>query len=136
MRKLFLIPIIILLISACDDDINVFDKTADERANESIQNLKNELIAPDNGWRVLYTPSSDAGSYYVLMDFNEDNSVRIQTDFGEENGRFFDDTLTYRIDNSLNVELIFETYSFFSYLYSGDLSCRIRISVCEQDPTK
>lgn len=106
--------------SCGDDDIAVFDKSADERVAEAIASLKAELVAPSNGWRLKYKPVSDAGSYYVLMVFNEDNTVKIQTDFGASEGKFLEQTIPYRIDNSLGLELIFETYSFFSFLFEQD----------------
>lgn len=119
-QSLLIISVVLALTSCNNDDVNVFDKTAAERSSEAIQNLKNELTAPANGWLVKYNPESDAGSYYVILNFNDDNTLRIRSDFGEQDGRFFDDTITYRIDNSLNLELIFETYSLFSFLYEQD----------------
>ena len=109
--------LIIILTSCKDDEIAVFDKTADERVAEAIANLKDELVAPVNGWRIKYRPESESGSFYVLMDFNEDNTVRIKSDLGSDDGQFFDQTVTYRIDSSLGLELIIETYSFFSFLF-------------------
>jgi hypothetical protein len=105
------------LASCKDDEIAVFDKTSDERAAEAIANLKQELVAPSNGWIVKYRPEAESGSFYVLMDFNEDNTVNIKTDLGNNDGEFFDKTLTYRIDNSLGLELILESHSFFSFLF-------------------
>lgn len=112
--------IIVILISCKDDDINLFDKTADQRAAEAIATLKADLTAPENGWKVKYKPVDEAGSYFVLMDFDENNKVRIRTDMGANNGEFFDQTISYRIDNSLGLELIFENYSFFSFLFEQD----------------
>jgi hypothetical protein len=121
MRNLFVIIILAIIALSCNhDDVNIFDDTAAERSAAAIQNLKQELIKPASGWLVKYNPESGAGSYFVVLKFNENNTLRIQTDFGEENGKFFDDTITYRIDNSLNLELIFENFSFFSYLYELD----------------
>ena len=37
--------------------------------------------------------------------------------FGANDNEFYDQTVTYRVDNSLGLELIFETYSFFSFLF-------------------
>ena len=51
------------------------------------------------------------------MDFNEDNTVHIRSDLGSNDGQFFEQTVTYRIDSSLGLELIIETYSFFSFLF-------------------
>lgn len=118
--NLLLLPVFIGFIACDNNDVNVFDKTADERAAEAIANLKADLVAPPNGWKMKYKPVDEAGSYYVLMDFNDDNKVTIKTDLGANNGEFFEQTISYRIDNSLGLELIFENYSFFSYLFELD----------------
>ena len=106
----------IVLISCKDDEVAIFEKTADQRVTEAIGNLKEDLVAPANGWRIKYRPESESGSFYVLMDFNDDNTVNIKSDLGFNDGEFFDETVTYRIDSSLGLELIIESYSFFSFL--------------------
>lgn len=113
-----LIGLSALLVSACqDDDVNVFEKTADQRTAEAIAALKSELTEPANGWRMLYKPIAEGGSYIVLLDFDDDNKVTIRTDLGANDGEFFEQTIGYRIDNSLGLELVFENYSFFSFLF-------------------
>ncbi len=110
-----------LLLTGCqDNDIAVFEKTADERSAEAIHNLRDELTDPDAGWLLKYTPVQGTGSYYVLLRFDDEGKVNIQTDLGANEGEFQDQTIGYRIDNSLGLELIFENYSFFSYLFELD----------------
>lgn len=109
-----------LIVSCDDDDVNVFEKTADERAAEAIAALKSELVAPAHGWKMKYTPSNEGGSFYILLDFDENNKVHIQSDLGANDGEYFSQTISYRIDNSHGIELIFETYSIFQYLYELD----------------
>jgi hypothetical protein len=122
MKKIF--PILLVfcatLLACDDDDIRVFEKTADERAAEAIAALKADLVAPANGWRVKYTPVDGAGSFYVLMKFFEDNKVNIKTDLAADDKSYVNQTIGYRIDNSLGIELILENYSFFHYLYEQD----------------
>lgn len=109
-------------ITSCDntDDVAIFEKTADERVAEAIAALKDDLVDADNGWIVKYRPEAASGSFYLLMKFNEDNTVNIKTDLGSNDGEFFEQTVTYRIDNSLGLELIIESYSFFSFLFEQD----------------
>jgi hypothetical protein len=117
----YIFGLMIIVITSCDDnDVAIFEKTADERVAEAIANLKQDLIAPANGWRVKYRPEQESGSYYVLMDFNEDNTVTIKSDLGNNDGEFFEQTITYRIDSSLGLELIMESYCFFSFLFEQD----------------
>jgi major membrane immunogen (membrane-anchored lipoprotein) len=103
--------VIVFALTACRDSevTPLFDKSADERTAEAIANLKTDLTAPDNGYKLKYKPNDDAGSFHVLLKFNDDNTVRIRTDLSAEDKRYFDDTITYRIDSSLGLELIMET---------------------------
>lgn len=117
-KVLYTIAIIFLGLTSCrDNDVNIFDKTADERVDEAIASLKADLVAPADGWRVRYQPESESGSFYVLMKFEEDGTVTIKSDIVANDGEFFTQANTYRIDSSLGLELIIESYSFFSFLY-------------------
>lgn len=112
-----------IVFTACnDDDVNVFDKTADERVSEAIGNLKQELIAPPNGWKVKYRPVTESGAYYVLMKFGEDNKVSITSDLSAEDGKYTTQTISYRIDSSLGLELVLENYNFFSFLFEQNMA--------------
>lgn len=111
---------LLIVLTSCEDDINMFEKSADERTAEAIANMKNELASPANGWRLKYRPENSSGSYYVLLTFDNDDQVTIKTDLGANNGEFFQQTTTYRIDSSLGLELIMESYCFFSYLFEQE----------------
>ncbi len=111
---------ILLLISCNNEDVSLFDKDADTRSAEATAALKEKLAAPANGWLLKYRPESESGSYNVILKFDTENNVNIKSDLGVNDGEFFDQTITYRIDNSLGLELIFENYSFFSYLFEQD----------------
>jgi hypothetical protein len=112
---------LLLFFASCKDETErLFDESAEQRAAEAVQNLKSELVAPANGWRLKYQPEDASGAYWLILHFDEDDKVVIESDLGANSGEFFMDTLTYRVDNSLGLELIFETYSFFSFLYEQD----------------
>ena len=118
--RFFLLGLLLsAVISACknNDEELLFDQTADERVAAAINDLEQRLVAPPNGWIVRYQPVPESGAYNVLLNFDTDGNVRIRTDFGANDNEFYDQTVTYRVDNSLGLELIFETYSFFSYLF-------------------
>ena len=110
---------LLLVLGACtgNDDELIFEQTADERVEAAIADLQQRLVAPANGWVMRYQPVPESGAYNVLFNFNGEGRVRIRTDFGVNDGEFYDQTVTYRVDNSLGLELILETYSFFSYLF-------------------
>lgn len=116
----FLFLALTALISCKDDDANVFDKRAEERTAEAIAALKNELVSPEHGWTLKYQPEPDAGSYYVILKFEEDNQVNIQTDLSVNGGEYYNQTISYNVRNSLGLELIFENYSFFSFLFEQE----------------
>ena len=120
--SIFVSTVLLVTISACDgnDEELIFDKSADERVAEATTNLEQKLTAPTNGWIMRYRPVPESGSYNVLLNFAEDGGVRIRTDFGVNDNEFYDQTNTFRVDNSLGLELIFESYSFFSYLFEQD----------------
>lgn len=122
MKKVFYIFCVsIITLTACqDNDIRLFEKTAAERTAEAIAALKADLVEPSNGWRVKYRPTPATGSFYVLMDFNDDNTVILKTDLNSNGGEFFQDTITYRIDSAMGLELIMESYCFFSFLFEQD----------------
>ena len=111
---------IIMVLVSCEDDPLIFEKSADERSAEAVANLKTDLTAPEFGWQVQYRPNNETGIYNVLLKFGEDGKVNIRTDLFANDGEFHDQTIPYRIDNSMGLELIFETYSFFSFLFELD----------------
>lgn len=122
MRKTFsFFAVLLIIATACqDDDVRLFDQTADERSAAAVAELRDELTDPEDGWIAKYTPVTGTGSYYVLLKFDDDGKVNIRTDLGVNQGEFQDQTIGYRIDNSLGLELIIENYSFFSYLFELD----------------
>lgn len=121
-RSIYITWAIVIALTACrDTDVTpLFDKSADQRTAEAIAALKADLTAPANGYKLKYRPQDEAGSFYVFLKFNDNNSVRIRTDLAAEDTRYFDDTITYRIDSSLGLELIMESYCFFGFLYDLD----------------
>lgn len=121
MNKYALIVLVFATLFSCrDEEINLFDETAEERTAEAIANLKSELTAPPHGWTLKYKPEPDAGQYYVVMKFMENDMVNIQTDLSVNGGEYFNQTVSYRVGNSMGLELIFENYSFFSFLFEQE----------------
>jgi hypothetical protein len=120
-KSIYIAWLLLIVVTSCkDDDLNLFDKPADQRSAEAIAALRSALVAPDNGWKIKYQPEDGSGSFWVLLDFDEDNNVTIRSDLGAEDGKYFEQTVTYRVDNSLGLELIIESYSFFAFLFEQD----------------
>jgi len=92
----------------------------EERVSTAINGLKDKLTAPRNGWRLEYQPTEESGIFFMLLDFKENGEVNIQSDVADNDGEFIDQTITYRIDNALGLELIFETFGVFHHLFEQD----------------
>jgi hypothetical protein len=111
--------ILILFFQACTKEKEALLPSVEERVTEAVTNLRTELTAPANGWRLEYQPTSASGIFYILLKFDEDE-VHIQSDVADNNGEFFDHTIPWRVDNALGLELIYETYGVFHYLFELD----------------
>lgn len=110
----------VLILFSCSEDEGGNLPSADERKKEAIDELTDELTSVLNGWRLQYRPTPESGSYFMLLDFNTDGTVNIKSDISDNNGEFVDHTISYRIDAALGLELIFETYGVFHYLFEKD----------------
>ncbi|MEM7297161.1 MAG: DUF4302 domain-containing protein [Bacteroidota bacterium] len=102
---------------ACTTDNDPKLPSVEERINQATEDLIDKLTDPVNGWRLNYRPTSQTGSFLILMDFNEDGTVRVQSDVSANDGEFRDQIISYRIDVGQGIELIFETYGVFHYLF-------------------
>ncbi len=118
--RYYLFFVLTFLLFACDEDTPADLPPVEERVAEAISNLRSELTAPANGWILEYRPTDDSGFFKVLLKFGDDGKVNIQTDALANEGEFFDQTITYRIDNAQGLELILETYGFFHYLFEQE----------------
>lgn len=107
---------------ACGEDSKLNLPPVEERVTEAVTNLRNELTSPEDGWRLQYQPTDNSGEFFILLKFNEDGSVRVQSDVAENEGEFFDHTITWRVDNALGLELILDTYGVFHFLFEQDNS--------------
>lgn len=114
--KMKLTYLLLLGLVSCSQDAEDL-APVEERVEEAIEDLRDELTGPANGWKVLYQPVSGAGTFLMLLSFDEDGLVMIASDVAANDGEFYEQTIPYRIDNALGLELIFETYGVFHYLF-------------------
>lgn len=121
MNKLLIFFALGLFLLSCSSDTENIESPEIRVAN-AINNFKSKLTAPEYGWKVNYQPTSESGIFLLLMKFNENGEVLIQSDVPDNNGEFRSQKTTYRIDNSLGLELIFENYSVLHYLFELDQS--------------
>lgn len=120
MNKLnHILVLLILLLIGCTGDEAPKLPSVEERVSEAIANLRNDLMAPSLGWRLEYRPTADAGVFFMLLEFSEDE-VTIQSDVPADDGIYIEQTIPYRIDNALGLELILETFGVFHFLFEQD----------------
>ncbi len=110
-----------VVLYSCGDDDNDLP-SFDERQTEAIEELIDELTEPVNGWRLDYQPTPDAGLFFILLDFDDNGQVTVRSDLADNDGQFFEQTIPYRVDNALGLELILETYAVFHYMFEQDRS--------------
>lgn len=113
----YILPLF-FLISCTENDGDI--DSVEKRVQEAIDGLFDELNEPANGWKVVYTPTNASGGFFMLLDFALDGRVRVRTDVAANDGEFLDHFMSYRVDNSMRLELIFETYGVFHYLFELD----------------
>lgn len=116
MRKLWLVVLISIFVS-CNVDSDPKLPSVEERTTDAIEDLIDELTSPSAGWKLNYKPTSSTGSFFILLNFSEDGTVRIQSDVTANDGEFRDQTISYRVDSSQGIELVLETYGVFHYLF-------------------
>ena len=113
----YILPLF-FLISCTENDGDI--DSVEKRVQEAIDGLFDKLNEPTNGWKVVYTPTNASGGFFMLLDFALDGRVRVRTDVAANDGEFLDHFMSYRVDNSMRLELIFETYGVFHYLFELD----------------
>lgn len=116
MRKLY--PFLLLvLVLGCQFNDDPKLPPVEERVADAIEEMEDLLVAPANGWRIDYRPNDLGGDYLIIMDFDRQGNVRIQSDVPANDGEFRDHIVSYRLDVGSGVELILETYGVFHYLF-------------------
>jgi hypothetical protein len=108
---------LLLVVASCSDNEvePLFDQTINERTEALTAEYLDVLTAPENGWIGYYSPNENFGAYTMLIDFDASGDVSVDSDY--EAGAY-NKTLTYRLSKSLKIELVFESTSAFSEIFS------------------
>ncbi len=120
MKKWILYISIVVLGASCAFDDEAELPPVEERIEDATSTLIDQLTDPNNGWRLDYQPTPTGGIFLLLMEFDEDGTVRIRSDLGVNDGEFRDQTIPYRIDSRQGLELVLETYGIFHYLFEQE----------------
>ncbi|WP_439182865.1 DUF4302 domain-containing protein [Carboxylicivirga taeanensis] len=114
--RYFIYTIVTLLLAACQDNSSeyMFDKSVNERFDEKKKEFIEIFNTPEFGWIGNYNRNGDVGSHVILFKFIENNQVVLQSDYRY---KAKNDTITYRIDKTLKIELVFESHSVLHEIY-------------------
>ncbi len=104
-----------------EDDI--FSSSAAERLNESSAKYSARLMAQPNGWAMQYYPTyedeSPYGSgYLILMDFDEDYSVRVAMDNRFSNNTFAMERSLWQVIGDNGPVLSFNSFNSCMHAFS------------------
>ena len=122
MKKIFIYTIaaIISCYSCNKKEDTVFDKSIDERLNETLAADQKALTGAQFGWKgFIYPAGSKGGVVAFYFKFNDSNRVEMFSDFDSASA-ITPMTASYRLKALQQPALIFDTYSYVHVLADPD----------------
>lgn len=114
--NLFTLLAALLLATACSPEVDdLFDKSSSQRMSEAINNTKDILTTPADGWVMHYYGSSMYGGYNVLCKFDKNDRVTVASEVAGKDSTF---TSHYKIEQSQGVILSFDEYNDIFHYFS------------------
>lgn len=114
--NLFTFLAALLLATACSPEVDdLFDKSSSQRMSEAINNTKDILTTPADGWVMHYYGSSMYGGYNVLCKFDKNDRVTVASEVAGKDSTF---TSHYKIEQSQGVILSFDEYNDIFHYFS------------------
>lgn len=118
-KNLLHILLAITLVASCrKDDDNVFDKSPDERLNETLKTYQAAITGAPYGWNANLV-TGEGGSYRFYFSFNDSNRVLMYSDFDSVTATEIKES-SYRLKALQQPSLIFDTYSYIHILSDPD----------------
>ncbi len=118
---IFLMPLAMLLATACDDGYEPIMEEVDARLDSTIATYYDELASAENGW--LANIPTSKGIYRFWMQFTDNNRVTMYTDnLMYPEYRRTGKQSTFRIQGLQRPTLIFDTYSYLAIINDPDPS--------------
>lgn len=119
-KNILFILLAITLVASCrkNDDDNAFDRSPDERLNETLTKYQAALTASTYGWNANLT-TGDGGSYRFYFSFDDKNRVQMYSDFDSTTATTIRES-SYRLKALQQPSLIFDTYSYIHILSDPD----------------
>jgi len=114
--KTIMFFLLIFVVSCSDNEVEpIFEQSINERTEALKSNYQDILTKPQNGWIGYYSPNNTFGAYAMVMDFDRDGYVKINSDY---NNGADDNTITYRLDKTLKIEMVLESFAVFHEIFS------------------
>lgn len=123
MKKLiyFLLLVPFITFQSClKDEEDIFDESSSARVNALIEEYREVLTAPANGWAMQYYPESNQafGGINILVKFGEDGIATITNEGGyDENGVSSANSL-YDLLAEAGPVLTFNTYNPYIHIFA------------------
>lgn len=117
---IYKLPIVMLLLigflNSCTNDKTeyLFDGSVNSRFEKKKSETIDVLTKAENGWIGYYSPNDKVGGFVLLLKFDKNGNVTVKSDYNKGGN---DNTITYRIDKTLKVELVFESHSVLHQIY-------------------
>ena len=128
MNKILVYATLLLTVTAtlagcAGEEDDIFSATAAERLNEASDKYSARLMAQPNGWAMQYYPSyadmSPQGSgYLILMDFDEDFSVKVAMDNRFTSNAYAEDRSPWQVITDNGPVLSFNGYNNCMHAFS------------------
>ncbi len=122
MKKVLIVVLIIsAFLSSCKKtDKPAFDKSPDERLNETLATYQAQLSGAQYGWKAYIQVDSGKGSAYSFyFKFNDANRVQMLSDFDSLSAVTLKES-SYRLKALQQPSLVFDTYSYLHVLSDPD----------------
>ena len=112
-KYLFIGLAVASLFSACSrDEESLFDKSAAERAQWTLDNAKQVLISQQNGWEMLYFANRESRGYNVVVKFHENGKVVATANNAlTTQNQILTDSSTWLVKNDYGPIISFDTYN-------------------------
>jgi len=120
-RYLIYLLLIAAAFSACKkEDDPIFDKSPDERLNETLAKYQDAMVGAPYGWKLLVYPSGVPNSVFSFYcRFNDANRVTMFSDFNATTSVELKES-SYRLKALQQPALLFDTYSYIHLLCDPD----------------
>jgi hypothetical protein len=112
--SLYVLVLSTVLFSCKKEQDRVFDKSPDERLNETLAAYQSQLSGAQYGWKAVVFPAG-GGAFAFYFKFNDSNRVQMVSDFDSTLARTLKES-SYRLKALQQPSLLFDTYSYLHIL--------------------